>query len=103
VALILQYLASEKRTVSALVAAAPRYWIVKAKVKRGADLSKAYEGLLGQFPDATADHQDGLRLAWADRWVHLRPSGTEPVIRMIAEAPTQQEAEGLLETCRTVL
>jgi len=103
VALILQYLASEKRTVSALVAAAPRYWIVKAKVKRGADLSKAYEGLLSQFPDATADHQDGLRLAWADRWVHLRPSGTEPVIRMIAEAPTQQEAEGLLEICRRVL
>ena len=103
VALILQYLASEKRTVSALVAAAPRYRIVKAKVKRGADLSKAYEGLLRQFPDATADHQDGLRLAWADRWVHLRPSGTEPVIRMIAEAPTQQEAEGLLDACRTVL
>jgi phosphomannomutase len=103
VALILQYLASEKRTVSALVAAAPRYRIVKAKVKRGADLSKAYEGLLQRFPDATADHQDGLRLAWADRWVHLRASGTEPVIRMIAEAPTQQEAEGLLAACRTVL
>jgi len=103
VALILQYLASEKRTVSALVAAAPRYRIVKAKVKRGADLSKAYQGLLQRFPDATADHQDGLRLAWGDRWVHLRPSGTEPVIRMIAEAPTQQEAEGLLEACRRVL
>jgi phosphomannomutase len=103
VALILQYLASEKRTVSALVAAAPRYRIVKAKTKRGADLSKAYAGLLKRFPEATADHQDGLRLAWADRWVHLRPSGTEPVIRMIAEAPTQQEAEGLLEACRAVL
>jgi len=103
VALILQYLAVEKRTVSALVAAAPRYRIVKAKVKRGADLSKAYEGLLKRFPEATADSQDGLRLAWADRWVHLRPSGTEPVIRMIAEAPTQQDAEGLLEACRALL
>ncbi len=103
VALILQYLASEKRTVSALVAGAPRYQIMKAKIKRGVNLAKAYQGLLKHFPDATADHQDGLRLAWEDRWVHLRPSGTEPVIRMIAEAPTQQEAEGLLDACRTVL
>ena len=103
VALILQYLAYRGRPVSALVAAAPRYRIVKAKVKRGADLSKAYAGLQARFPEALADTRDGLRLAWADRWVHLRPSGTEPVIRLIAEAPTQAEAEVLLGACRVLL
>jgi phosphomannomutase len=103
VAMILQYLAREKRTISALVAAAPRYRIVKAKVKRGADLSKAYAALQARFPEAVPDLQDGLRLAWPDRWVHLRPSGTEPVIRMIAEARTQAEAEAMLDACRALL
>ena len=103
VALILQYLARESRTVSALVAAAPRYRIVKAKVKRGADLEKAYGALLERFPEASADRRDGLRLAWPNRWVHLRPSGTEPVIRMIAEAPSAAEAEALLDACRHLL
>ncbi|HEV8598314.1 MAG TPA: phosphoglucosamine mutase [Gemmatimonadales bacterium] len=103
VALILQYLATQERPVSRLVAAAPRYRIVKAKTKRGADLAKAYTALKERFPEAVADQQDGLRLGWADRWVHLRPSGTEPVIRMIAEAPTQPEAEALIDACRSLL
>jgi phosphomannomutase len=103
VALILQYLASEGRPMSELVGAAKRYQIVKAKTKRGADLSAAYAGLKRRFPEADADERDGLRLAWPDRWVHLRPSGTEPVIRMIAEAPTSSEAEQLLSACRSLL
>src|ERR1041385_8729504 len=101
VALVLQYLAAYERPVSDLVAAAPRYRIVKAKIKRGADLTAAYSGLKARFPDARADERDGLRLAWDDRWVHLRPSGTEPVIQLIAEAPTQGEADALLAACRS--
>jgi phosphomannomutase len=56
-----------------------------------------------RFADATVDDRDGLRLAWPDRWVHLRPSGTEPIIRFIAEAPTAKDAETLIEACRTLL
>jgi len=103
VALVLQYLARDERPVSGLVAAAPRYRIIKAKIKRGADLAAAYSGLKARFPDAQADERDGLRLAWEDRWVHLRPSGTEPVIRLIAEAPTQGEADALVAACRSQL
>src|ERR1041385_2278048 len=101
VALVLQYLAAYERTVSDLVAAAPRYRIVKSKIKPGADLTAAHSALKARFPDARADERDGLRLAWDDRWVHLRPSGTEPVIRLIAEAPTQGEADALLAACRS--
>lgn len=103
VALILQYLAAESRPVSALVAAAPRYRIIKAKAPRGKDLLPAYSALRQRFPEAVADQRDGLRLAWQDRWVHLRPSGTEPVIRFIAEAPTAGEAEELVAACRALL
>lgn len=103
VALILQHLAADGRAVSDLVSAAPRYRIVKAKFKRGADLQAAYAALRSRFPDAEADQRDGLRLAWPDRWVHLRPSGTEPVVRAIAEAPTEAQAMALVGECRALL
>jgi phosphomannomutase len=103
VALILQYLALENRSVSALVAAVPRYRIVKAKVPRGKDLGPAYAALKTRFKDASADERDGLRMTWPDRWIHLRPSGTEPVVRIIAEAPTETEAAELVRMGRSLL
>ena len=103
VALILQLLLESGQTVSALVGAAPRYHIVKAKAPRGADLAPAYQAMRKRFADATVDDRDGLRLSWPDRWVHLRPSGTEPIIRFIAEAPTAADAESLIEACRSLV
>jgi phosphomannomutase len=44
--------------------------------------------------------QDGMRLAWSDRWLHVRPSNTEPIIRLIAEAPTVADAEKLIDEAR---
>jgi phosphomannomutase len=99
-ALVLSLLARERTTVSDLVARAPRYTIVKAKVQRGARLESVYDGLRTRFSDATSDTQDGLRLSWPDRWLHVRPSGTEPIIRLIAEAPTSADAERLIEEGR---
>ena len=99
-ALVLALLAREGRSVSELVASAPRYAIVKARVPRGPRLEPVYEGLRRAFPDATVDTQDGLRLAWPDRWLHVRPSNTEPIIRLIAEAPTAPEAERLIDEGR---
>jgi phosphomannomutase len=99
-ALVLALLARERASVSELVARAPRYTIVKAKVPRGPRLEPVYEGLRRRFPDAAVDTQDGLRLAWPDRWLHVRPSGTEPIIRLIAEAPSGAYAERLIEEGR---
>jgi phosphomannomutase len=103
VALILQLMLATGQSVSQLVGASPRYHIVKAKAPRGADLGPAYQALRKRFADATVDDRDGLRLAWPDRWVHLRPSGTEPIIRFIAEAPSAAEAEALIEVCRALV
>src|SRR6266705_390123 len=99
-ALALEWLARTGRPVSALVAAAPRYTIVKAKVPRGPALEPVYAALRRRYADASADAQDGLRLAWGDRWLHVRPSNTEPIIRLIAEAPTRAEAERLVDEGR---
>jgi len=96
-ALTLELLSRRGATVRALVQDAPRYVIVKAKAPRQqGDLDLVYAGLLQAFRDAIVDRQDGLRLSWADRWLHVRPSGTEPIVRFIAEAPTAVEAEALI-------
>jgi phosphomannomutase len=100
VALILHLLAATGVTLSRLVSAAPRYTIVKAKGPRGPELRPLYDRLRQQFPDAVVDERDGLRLSWSDRWLHVRPSGTEPIVRLIAEAPTAADAEALVATGR---
>src|SRR3989442_1399990 len=104
-ALLLALLARTRRPVSEWVAAAPRYAIVKAKLERGTrnaerGLDDVYAALRRRFPEASADTQDGLRLAWRDRWLHVRPSNTEPIIRLIAEAPSGAEAEQLVNEGR---
>jgi phosphomannomutase len=99
-ALLLTLLARDGRRVSELVAAAPRYAIVKVKVARGPALEPVYAALRRRFADAQVDTQDGLRLAWRDRWLHVRPSNTEPIIRLIAEAPSGAEAQGLVDEGR---
>ncbi|HWL40151.1 MAG TPA: phosphoglucosamine mutase [Gemmatimonadaceae bacterium] len=105
-ALILQLLldAGEDRPLSKIISAYPRYIIVKDKLDRpNGPLDKVYDGLRRAFPDAEVDTQDGLRLSWPDRWVHIRPSGTEPIVRVIAEAPGLTEAEKLVTDCRKPL
>lgn len=102
-ALVLELLARTRKSVSELVAASPRYTIVKLKTPSGPDLAFTFRELQRRFADAQLDQRDGLRLAWADRWLHVRPSGTEPVVRLIAEAPDQGSAKGLIQAAQDVL
>jgi phosphomannomutase len=77
---------------------------VKDKLDRpDAPLDSVYSALRAEFADAEQDTQDGLRLAWPDRWVHVRPSGTEPIVRVIAEAPSESEARELVARSRVPL
>jgi phosphomannomutase len=105
-ALILQLLAEESRPLGELASSIGRYEIVKEKVPRPAgSLDDAYTALARQLSAPEVDRQDGLRLNWPEerRWAHLRPSGTEPIVRIIAEAPTLAEAQGLVESLRAAL
>ncbi len=102
--LVLALLVRDGRRVSEIVAASPRYTIVKDKAPRGraGGLAPVYAALRERFPDATVDERDGVRLGWRDRWLHVRPSNTEPVVRLIAEAPSPHEAQQLVDTGRTL-
>ena len=98
--LVLQLMAETDKPLSALVAELPRYTIVKDKYTVSRDrLPRLNAALEQRWPKARANRVDGLRLDWADRWVHVRPSNTEPIVRVIAEAPDSAAATGL---CRDV-
>lgn len=105
-ALLLQYLADGSEPLSKRVAALPSYRIVKEKVDFPRErLDDAYRGLVSALPAPGTDRTDGLRLEWPDEraWLHVRPSGTEPVVRLIAEAPTDEGARDLVATARHCL
>jgi phosphomannomutase len=98
--LVLDLMAATGKKLSELVADLPAYHIVKDKYTVNRDrLPDLFTGLLSRWPDAAVNRVDGLRLDWPDRWVHVRSSNTEPIVRVIAEAPRRDEAERL---CRDV-
>jgi phosphomannomutase len=98
--LVLNLLAQTGRKLSELVADLPTYHIVKDKYTVARErLPQLFEALTGRWPEAAVNRLDGLRLDWADRWLHVRPSNTEPIVRVIAEAPRPADAEAL---CREV-
>jgi phosphomannomutase len=104
-ALIVQLLTDAGgETLSAITKRWPRYAIVKDKLDRpSGSLHQIYDTLQSVFPGAGVDLQDGLRLTWPDSWLHVRPSGTEPIVRVIAEAPTEARARDLVARARAPL
>lgn len=106
VALILQHLVDEGTTASRAAGRWPVYEIVKTKVEfpRNA-LPDAYAALGDDLEADETDTSDGLRLTWSRSrsWLHVRPSGTEPVVRLIAEAPDARAASALVQRATDVL
>ena len=103
-ALMLQLLVDANSPLSRVVSEYPRYSIVKDKLDRpDGSLESVYAALTTAFPDADVDRQDGLRFSWEDRWVHVRPSGTEPIVRVIAEARNEADARALIARSRVPL
>jgi phosphomannomutase len=98
--LILNLLAESGKRLSQLVGELPVYHIVKDKYPAASGrLPELFAMLEKRWAAAKVNRLDGLRLDWPDRWVHVRPSNTEPIVRVIAEAPRREEAQ---ELCRQV-
>jgi phosphomannomutase len=110
-ALILQYLVDEDVTpgglgLSEVIGRLPSYSILKQKIAFPREsLRDAYDALADDLGGGERDETDGLRLAWPGRrsWLHVRPSGTEPVVRLIAETPDIESARALLRRAAEVL
>ena len=103
-ALILGLMTRKKKPLGDLVREIPPFNIHKDKIDMNrSTLEIWYERVAEAFPDGGTDRTDGLRISWQEKWIHLRPSNTEPIVRVIAEAPTMEEAIGLSKTCKTLV
>jgi phosphomannomutase len=100
-------MAETGKTLSQLVAEIPKYETVKTKFEcRREDANRAVEAVNKQFasdPDVKINRQDGIRIEWPDAWLHARPSNTEPIMRISAEAPTKAAAEKRVADVRAVV
>jgi phosphomannomutase len=103
-AYVLQLMTMTGKSISQLVAEMPRYEIVKTKFEcRRDDAERAVEALKREFATERVDTQDGIRIDWQDAWVHARPSNTEPIMRIIVEAPDKATAEQRVAQVREVV
>lgn len=100
IALILQFLSEENKPISQLYKELPQYFMIKDKVSLsfGTDAKAIVEKLRQQNSNETIDETDGLKFLYERSWVHIRASNTEPIIRVIAEAPDAKRAQNLVET-----
>jgi len=97
--LILQYLLEENEPLSHIMNTIPQYKIIKEALRMNnkKEQLQFVEGVLRANKGRKMDLRDGVRIEEDDRWVHVRISGTEPIIRIIAEAPTKKGAMNLYE------
>jgi phosphomannomutase len=96
-ALLLEALALDRLTISELRSRIPRYAMLKEKLLcQPRDFAPSLRLLQSLYRKESIDLTDGVKVQWPDRWLHARPSSTEPVLRLLAEAPSETEARALL-------
>jgi len=98
-ALFLMLMAEKGGTVAALRASYPSYFMSKKKIELtpGLDVDAILEAMAKKYKDEEISTIDGVKIDFADNWVHLRKSNTEPIIRIYTEAKSQQEADNLAD------
>jgi len=99
VALFLSYFVEKNTTMTQLKASFPQYYMVKNKIdlQAGIDIKTIREKLEQTIPYLAKSTLDGLRLDFAEGWVHIRPSNTEPIIRLYAEAKSHEKAKEFIQ------
>ena len=103
-AMILDLMAKRKKPLSELFSTMPQYFIVKDKISiNGINPGNLLEQISENYRGMEKNIEDGLKLLWEDRWVHIRSSNTEPILRIYAEAPTEGEAKSLVRDLREVM
>ena len=105
IALFLSYLAHEGKKVSELRATYPPYFIAKKRIDLTDDIN--VDAILGKVKELYKNEEvndiDGIKIDFADKWVHLRKSNTEPIIRVYSEATTMEQAEEIGQEIMNVI
>ena len=101
VAMILNRMSQDNKSISEIHSSLPQFHIIKDKIAVDKiDPKMVLDKVKSVFNDATIDELDGVKLIWDDCWVHLRPSNTEPIMRIYAEASSKAKAKDLINKIR---
>ena len=95
--LVLEFMAESGQKLSGLAESFPCYFLVKDKLPCPAELAfRAVLELSHKYRAENVSTADGLKISWKDSWVHLRPSNTEPIIRLMAESRSKSTTARLI-------
>jgi len=103
-AFLLHRMAETGESIGALASSLPRYYRKLGKVAYAhGRLGTLMQALEERFPDAQSDRSDGLKLTLPTGWIHVRASNTEPLLRLAAEARSQDQVDELYERVERLL
>ncbi len=101
---VLEAMARSDSPLSQIADEIKGYSIIKRKLSLPeGGFESVVKRLSEAFANEQKDYQDGLRIDWADAWVLARPSNTEPIMRVIAEAPTDERANALCDSIEELI
>ncbi len=102
-ALVLNHLAQSDLTINEIVKNLPDFIMIKDKITIENDIN--FYDIKAHFKNdiATFIEEDGLKIIWEDKWVHIRKSNTEPIIRIISEAKDNDTAENLIDLIQKIV
>lgn len=105
IALFLSYLARKNCKASELRASLPNYYMAKNRIDLtpGTDVDSILNKLKEKYSDQHINDADGVKIDFPDKWVHLRKSNTEPIIRVYSEAKTPEEADAIAKEIMQVV
>lgn len=105
IALITSLMRMRAATLADLAASMPSYHMIKTKfaVADRSRVQVVLDRCVHAFADAQISTVDGVHCAWQDRWIHIRASNTEPIMRVIAEAPYQHHVAELIARVQALL
>ena len=97
-ALVLNRLAQTNESIHDIFLGLPQFVIVKDKIELSSnDLDDLTSYSKNIFEDAKINNEDGTKFIWIDKWIHLRKSNTEPIVRIYAEAKDKTIAQDLIK------
>ena len=103
VAMVLNLLSTKNKSINAVIDEIPKYVFIKDKITLNDSKDFDFDNLATLFDCDEINRDDGIKFSWSKKWIHIRKSNTEPIIRIFAEAKTENEVNDLIQTLKDCL
>ena len=101
--MVLTLLSATNQSINEIIAEIPEYVFVKDKITLNDSKDVDFDNLATVFDCDEINKDDGIKFIWSKKWIHIRKSNTEPIIRIFAEAKTESEVTDLIQTLKDYL